>query len=89
MNEKVRALERQVDELKNEVRQLKLRLEKVLSRKGGQVSGQIHLDGWVQFSEQTISAPSDGVRFGHVESGGVRQLIAIWPSGATDVIAQE
>ncbi len=85
-------LERQVSELKDEVARMSRRMEKMLSRKGGQVEGQIHLDGWMQFEQQgsTPSIPlADLVRVVGIDNGGIFQLIAIFPSGTTRVLAQE
>lgn len=89
--QRITVLERQVSELKNEVAGLRRRMENMLSRKGGQVSGQIHLEGWIQFEQ--VSMPStplaDSVRVVGINSGGIFQLVAIFPSGTTSVLAQE
>jgi len=88
---KIIALERRVSTLETQNRKLRLRLEQMLSRKGGHVEGQVHIDGWIQFEEQaSIGTPSSDLsRIGLVESGGVLQVIAVFPSGTIRVMAQE
>ena len=85
------ALERRVSTLETQNRQLRRRLEQMLSRKGGHVEGQVHLDGWIQFEEQaSIGTPGlDLSRFGLVRSGGALQIVAVFPSGTIRVVAQE
>lgn len=85
------ALERRVSTLETQNRKLRLRLEQMLSRKGGHVEGQIHLDGWIQFEEQaSIGTPApDLSRIGLMESGGALQIVAVFPSGTIRVMAQE
>jgi len=88
---RIAALERRVSTLETQNRNLRLRLEQMLSRKGGHVEGQVHLDGWIQFEEQaSISTPDpDLSRIGLLESGGVLQVVAVFPSGTIRVMAQE
>lgn len=89
--QRISALERQVGELKEETRRLRLRMEHMLSRKGGALEGQLHIDGWIQLVERSsITTPaSDLVRICAFNSGGVLQLIAVFPSGKTEVLGQE
>jgi len=88
---RIAALERRVSILETQNRNLRLRLEQMLSRKGGHVEGQVHLDGWIQFEEQaSIGTPDpDLSRIGLLESGGVLQVVAVFPSGTIRVMAQE
>lgn len=90
--QRVAVLERQVSELKSEVANLNRRIEKMLSRKGGQVEGQIHLDGWIQLEQQgsiPTTPTTDLVRIVGIDNGGIFQIVALFPNGTTYVIAQE
>lgn len=91
MADRTAQLERRVSELESDVRRLRLRIEQMLSRKGGHVAGQVHVEGWLQLEEQTLSGtPSSGcVRIQAVDSGGILQLIAIFPTGHVEVLGQE
>lgn len=84
-------LERRVSELEAQNKRLRQRMEQMLSRAGGHVSGQVHVEGWLQMETQSLaSTPSSGnVRIQAVTSGGVLQLIAQFPSGHTEVLGQE
>jgi hypothetical protein len=85
-------IQRRISALENETRQLRLRLESMLSRSGGGVSGQIHLDGWIQFEEQEddLDTPSENnVRLYVVREGGLLQVVAAFPSGNTVGVVQD
>lgn len=64
----------------------------MIGRRGGHIQGQLNIDGRLQLQTQTatIEAPAAGnVRIEARESGGVLQLVVIFPSGATKVLEQE
>ena len=84
-------LERRVSELEVQNQRLRKRMELLLSRKGGLLEGQLHIDGWIQLEKQTaISTPTDElVRIGVLESGGAIQLLAIFSTGNVVVLGQE
>lgn len=91
MADEIAELKRRVSEVENANRNLRLRVEQMLSRKGGHVNGQVHVEGWIQFEEQTLTTtPSSGcVRVQAVDAGGVLQLVAYFPSGNVVVLGQE
>jgi len=91
MSEKrIAQLERRVGELEAQNQRLRLRMEKLLSRKGGHMEGQLHIDGWIQLEEQTsLATPTADARIGVIDSGGVRQLIVVFSTGTVTVLGQE
>jgi hypothetical protein len=84
-------VERRVSELEEQNRRLRKRMEQLLSRKGGHLEGQLHVDGWLQFEEQaTIVTPAtDLARLGIVDVGGVQQMVVMFSNGTIVPIAQE
>ena len=45
-----------IERLQAEVERLRQRIEHMVGRKGGHIEGQIVMDGWIQWAEQS-SAP--------------------------------
>jgi len=82
--------QRRISELEAEMQRLRKRIEQMLSRKGGRVEGQVHLEGWLQFESQSQATdPSGGsVRLQVITTGSKLQLVAIYPSGLTEIISQ-
>lgn len=84
-------VERRVSELEEQNRKLRRRMEQLLSRKGGHLEGQLHIDGWLQFEEQTtiVTPVTDLVRLGVLDVAGVQQMVVIFANGTIVPIAQE
>lgn len=83
--------ERRISELEKEVRKLRLRMEKMLSRKGGHVEGQVHIDGWIQLENRVMEAAPNAnlARLQVITAGGHLQLIVRFPSGSVTVLGQD
>jgi hypothetical protein len=84
-------LERRVSELEAEVQRLNRRIESMLSRKGGHLQGQLHIDGWIQLEEIPISRrpQTNMARLQAVDAGGVLQVILRFPSGKIVMLGQD
>jgi len=86
------ALERRVSELESQNRNLRRRMERMLSRSGGHVKGQVHIEGWLQVESQSLASTpaADMVRIQAIEAGGgFLQLVAQFPTGHVEVLGQE
>jgi len=83
--------ERELDKIREELRDLRKRMDLLLSRYGGYVEGQISLAGVLQLvSQATADTPAaDCVRLQSREVGGVLQVTLLFPSGKTVSLGQD
>ena len=83
-------LRNEVANLRNEVNALRRRMELMISRAGGRLSGALTCESYIQLVE--MDAPTnpaaDNVRVYARDAGGVTQMVAHYPDGTIDIISQ-